>query len=65
VFEYAAASMGHAGIDGEVVKSVWDVVCPGLLQLFDAPLSLPALAPKPILVANGEIDPRCPAGKKK
>lgn len=29
-------------------------------QGFDAPHSLPCLAPRPFLIANGELDPRCP-----
>ena len=33
---------------------------PGLLDTYDAPLSLPTLAPCPLLVAAGEEDPRCP-----
>jgi fermentation-respiration switch protein FrsA (DUF1100 family) len=28
--------------------------------VYDAPFSLPLLAPRPLLVANGELDPRCP-----
>jgi fermentation-respiration switch protein FrsA (DUF1100 family) len=30
------------------------------MQKYDSPHSLPALAPRPLLVANGELDPRCP-----
>ena len=33
---------------------------PGLLERYDAPYSLPLIAPRPMLVANGELDPRCP-----
>jgi hypothetical protein len=29
-------------------------------QGFDAPHSLPCIAPRPFLIANGELDPRCP-----
>lgn len=29
-------------------------------QGYDAPQSLPAIAPRPFLIANGELDPRCP-----
>lgn len=32
----------------------------GLLEQYDAPHSLPLLAPRPLLIANGELDPRCP-----
>ena len=30
------------------------------LQGYDAAYSLPAIAPRPFLIANGELDPRCP-----
>ena len=36
-----------------------------LLQGYDAAYSLAAIAPRPLLIANGELDPRCPiAGLK-
>lgn len=31
-----------------------------MLEAWDAPYSLPLLAPRPLLIANGELDPRCP-----
>jgi hypothetical protein len=31
-----------------------------MLEAYDAPLSLPLIAPRPLLLANGELDPRCP-----
>ena len=30
------------------------------LQGYDATYSLAAIAPRPFLIANGELDPRCP-----
>ena len=30
------------------------------MQGYDAIYSLPAIAPRPLLIANGELDPRCP-----
>jgi predicted esterase len=33
---------------------------PGLLDAYDTPLSLPAIAPRPLLALNGALDPRCP-----
>lgn len=30
------------------------------LKYYDAPFSLPALAPRPLLIINGELDERCP-----
>ena len=32
----------------------------GLLDGYDAPLSLPCIAPRPLLITNGGEDPRCP-----
>lgn len=32
------------------------------MQSYDSPQSLPLLAPRPFLIANGELDPRCPLG---
>ncbi len=31
-----------------------------MLEHFDAPHSLPLIAPRALLIANGEMDPRCP-----
>ncbi len=38
----------------------WLKCCLLLLQGYDAPYSLAAIAPRPFLIANGELDPRCP-----
>lgn len=32
----------------------------GLLDGYDTPASLPCIAPRPLLILNGEDDPRCP-----
>lgn len=32
----------------------------GLLDMFDAKTALPLIAPRPLLVLNGELDPRNP-----
>jgi hypothetical protein len=33
----------------------------GLLDSYDTPVSLPCIAPRPLLIQNGALDPRCPA----
>jgi hypothetical protein len=33
--------------------------CAGMLELYDAPQSLPCVAPRALLIANGELDARC------
>lgn len=60
VFDAAAGDLSQKKVDCDVVQAVWDRICPGLLQSFDAECSLPLLAPRPVFVGNGEVDPRCP-----
>lgn len=36
------------------------MVVPALRQDYDSLWSLPAIAPRPLLIANGALDPRCP-----
>jgi len=43
-----------------VYRSVWDRLTPGLLDRFDGPQLLPLIAPRPLLVLNGETDPLVP-----
>lgn len=66
VFAAAAADLhqnkhhqAHA-IDAYVVETVWRKLLPGLLNSYDAPYSLPSIAPRPLIIVNGELDPRCP-----
>eukprot|EP00238_Polyblepharides_amylifera_P011876 CAMPEP_0196591416 /NCGR_PEP_ID=MMETSP1081-20130531/69536_1 /TAXON_ID=36882 /ORGANISM="Pyramimonas amylifera, Strain CCMP720" /LENGTH=284 /DNA_ID=CAMNT_0041914771 /DNA_START=437 /DNA_END=1291 /DNA_ORIENTATION=+ len=60
VFEAAAKDLNRTQVDSEVVEKVWYRICPWLLPAFDAPFSLPLIAPRPLLVINGELDNRCP-----
>ncbi|KAJ3708941.1 hypothetical protein LUZ61_012646 [Rhynchospora tenuis] len=60
LFEAARIDLGKSAIDKEVVEKVWDRIAPGLDSEFDAPYSVPAIAPRPLLVLNGADDPRCP-----
>ncbi|KAK9211102.1 hypothetical protein WN943_000476 [Citrus x changshan-huyou] len=39
---------------------VWDRIAPGLASQFDSPYTIPAIAPRPLLIINGAEDPRCP-----
>ena len=60
VFEAIAASMGTS-IDAKLVEAVWEHLCPGLVHgdmAMDAPSSLRLIAPRPMLIMNGEDDPR-------
>lgn len=60
VFEEACVDLGKTMIDKEVVEKVWDRIAPGLASEFDAPYSVPAIAPRPQLILTGADDPRCP-----
>ncbi|KAF4349042.1 hypothetical protein F8388_019527 [Cannabis sativa] len=60
VFEEARIDLGKTVIDKELVKKVWDRIAPGLAAEFDSPYTVPAIAPRPLLIVNGAEDPRCP-----
>ncbi|CAI9775702.1 unnamed protein product [Fraxinus pennsylvanica] len=60
VFEEARIDLGKSTIDKEVVEKVWDRIAPGLASRFDSPYTIPAIAPRPLLILNGKEDPRCP-----
>lgn len=62
LFAAAASDLdpGRQRINSAVVRAVWDKLLPGLLEEYDAPRSLPAIAPRSLLVVNGAQDPRCP-----
>jgi hypothetical protein len=44
------------------MKKFYDRVAPGVYREFDGPAMLPLIAPRPLLVINGDSDPRTPAG---
>ncbi|GMG99065.1 hypothetical protein Nepgr_000905 [Nepenthes gracilis] len=60
VFVEACADLGKSSIDKEVVEKVWNRIAPGLAGQFDAPYTIPAIAPRPLLILQGAEDPRCP-----
>jgi len=61
LFDVAVADGGLEEPTSELVAQVWDAVVPGIYGDFDAPQSLALIAPRPLLIVNGEEDPRCPA----
>lgn len=66
LFDTAAEDMGKERVTCDVVRAVWHRICPGLLDQFDGGKSLALLCPRPVFIANGELDPRCPVdGVKK
>jgi dienelactone hydrolase len=60
LFQAARERLGRTKVDADVVRDVWDVLAPGLASGFDANQTLGLVAPRPLLVLNGENDPRCP-----
>lgn len=60
VFTEAALNLGKTDVDKEVVEKAWDKIAPGLTSEFDSPNTIPAIAPRPLLILNGAEDPRCP-----
>ena len=66
VFTQASKDLGKGGeVDREVVAAVLNKVMPGLLtdppeNGYDAPYSLGLIAPRPLLIVNGEIDDKTP-----
>jgi len=55
-----AESLGEKEVNARVVREAWSRVLPGILDRFDCPQMLAAIAPRPLLILNGEKDDRCP-----
>lgn len=55
-----AAALGEPEVNARVVREAWSKVLPGILDRFDCPQMLTAIAPRPLLILNGEKDERCP-----
>jgi dienelactone hydrolase len=61
----AAKDLGETAVNQKVCRALWSKLMPGILDRFDGPDLLPLFAPRPLLVTNGEVDPRNPlAGAK-
>jgi dienelactone hydrolase len=56
----AARDAGVAEVNADFVRQFYDRVVPGIYAEFDGPQMLPLVAPRPLLVINGERDPRTP-----
>jgi dienelactone hydrolase len=58
----AAASDSNEAVNAAFVRKFYDRIAPGLTDRFDGPAMLPLIAPRPLLVVNGDSDPRSPLG---
>lgn len=56
----AAKDEGITEIKADFVGKFYERVMPGIANRFDGPQMLPLIAPRPLLVINGEVDPRTP-----
>ncbi len=56
----ASKDAGIAEINADFVRKFYDRVAPGVHKQFDGPEMLPLIAPRPLLVINGDSDPRTP-----
>eukprot|EP00798_Chlamydomonas_sp_ICE-L_P029250 gene29250-12496_t len=54
LFAAAAADTKAPQVTAGLVQNVWDKLMPGLLTDYDSPMSLALIAPRPLLIANGE-----------
>ena len=57
----AAARDSRSTVNASFMRTFYDRVAPGLYGKFDGPAMLPLIAPRPLLVINGDSDPRTPA----
>jgi len=60
-FQARALSLGGAvpnPNDAASVREFYDRVAPGLVDLYDCPDMLPLIAPRPLIVLSGTLDPR-------
>ncbi|WP_010582354.1 dienelactone hydrolase family protein [Schlesneria paludicola] len=58
----AARDAGVTTLDAKFIRRFYDRVVPGICDVFDGPAMLPAIAPRPLLVINGDRDDRTPLG---
>jgi dienelactone hydrolase len=56
----AASDAGVKVVDATFIRSFYDRVAPGIYSEFDATAMLPLVAPRPLLVINGDSDDRTP-----
>jgi len=60
VFEAGAKKLGKKEVNPEVARHVWSVMCPGILDRFDIPRVISAVAPRALLLVQGGRLLECP-----
>jgi dienelactone hydrolase len=55
-----AARHERATLDADFVRTFYDRVVPGIYSTFDGPAMLPLIAPRPLMVINGDSDSLTP-----
>ena len=55
-----AETLREPEVNARVAREAWNKVLPGIADRFDCPRMLEAIAPRPLLILNGEKDDRCP-----
>ena len=58
----AAGADSNAGVGPAFLRIFYNRIAPGLIDSFDGPAMLPLIAPRPMIVVNGDSDPRSPLG---
>ncbi|HUS07862.1 MAG TPA: alpha/beta fold hydrolase [Bryobacteraceae bacterium] len=56
----ASKDDGLSKVDAGFVRKFYDRVVPGIYSKFDGPAMVPLIAPRPLLMINGDSDPRTP-----
>jgi dienelactone hydrolase len=59
-FDAAAKDAGVRQANADFVRRFYDRVVPGIYDQFDGPAMLPLIAPRPLLVINGDSDANTP-----
>jgi len=54
VFEICSKKLGKREVDVEVARTVWSTLCPGILDIFDAPRIISAIAPRALFIGQEE-----------
>ena len=56
----AAAADSGVAVNAAFMRRFYNRLTPGLVDRFDAPSILPIIAPRPMMIINGDSDPRSP-----